>query len=110
MKQKLISVFGSAGPIMYFVMKYFIGVVLQIAPLIILDLPLWAFLLLFLAMTSIPILSSIVNVVVWVWALVVAINGTQDWFTTVYYVLFAINALQVLFSLILAAIDVFSGD
>ena len=96
MKQKIISAFGTAGYIVFLIIQIIVGYLLQFAPIIVLGLPFFVNFLLIIAMTSIPVLNIIVNLVVWIWALVVTIGGKQDWLAVGYYVVFGINALYVI--------------
>lgn len=92
LKAKLITSLGSLGLILF----YMIGVLFAIAPLVILDTPFWLTFLLVIAINVIPLIGSLIEVVLWVWALIVAIGSPQDIFVIVFYVLFAINVVRLL--------------
>ncbi|MGM9602526.1 MAG: hypothetical protein ACI3W5_13220 [Faecousia sp.] len=98
LKEFLIRIFGKLGFLLFEMIAYFF----QFAPLIILRFPFLIFCVVFFVICFVPILGTVVNLVVWIWALVVSINGPQDALAITYYVLFGINALYVLASVLSA--------
>lgn len=95
-KNWLMGSLGILGFLIYLMVAY----LFQFAPLIVLDFHFIIFCLVFFVICFVPILGTLVNIVVWIWALVVTINGPQDAFAIVYYVVFGINALYVLMSIL----------
>lgn len=91
-KDRIIGTLGAFG----FILWYFISIVAIIAPLIILQLPVWIDLILIFALFFLPIPEF----PLWIWALVVAIQGPQDWIAITYYVLFAIMELPLFINFI----------
>lgn len=98
MKEKLTTALGAVGLIIYYVVCVFIS----FAPLAFLDFPFLIDFIIIAAITTIPFIGSIVNVVIWVWALFVCISGKQDAFSVIYYILFVLNALNVINKIILS--------
>ena len=98
LKDWLMNALGGFGCLIYFLVAY----LFQFAPLIVLDLHFIIFFIVFFVICFIPIIGTIVNVVIWIWALVVTINGSQDVFAIIYYIIFGINALHVVSKLLLA--------
>ena len=96
MKEKIIGLFGAAGNIIFLIGSLFVNFLIQFAPLVALRFPFWIDLLLIIAITYIPIANIVVNVVIWIWGLVVTIQGRQDWFAIVYYIVFLINLIHVI--------------
>ena len=90
MKDKLLSALGTFGVILW----YIISAIIYILPLVMIGK---SFLmnLLFLAVMYFFPLSS---VVFWVWGLVCTINGPQDVFAIIYYVVFAVMYLPFVLS------------
>lgn len=86
-KEKLVGLFGTFGLILYGA----ISILLAFCPLIFLDFGLLIDILIIAVISFFPVLGAIVNAVVWIWALVVCIQGPQDIFAIVYYILFVIN-------------------
>lgn len=95
MRKKLFAALGATGTVIWFICS----VALMFAPLIILHLPFFVDFLIITVVSSVPILGSIVNVVIWIWALIVNINGPQDILAYIFYVLFALNAFYVVATL-----------
>lgn len=95
MKDKLVSALGTFGVVLW----YAIVVLITFAPLTILGFSFWIDAIIIFAITTIPFLGSIVNVVIWIWAFVVCIGGPQDVFAIIYYVLFANKAIYVLLTM-----------
>lgn len=85
------TTFGVVGMVIWYLLSF----VFNFAPLVILHFSFWINLILIIVMTSVPFLNIIVSLIVWIWALVVAIGGPQDVFAIIYYVVFAINAISV---------------
>lgn len=88
-KEKLLFSLGSFGLILYFA----ISIVLTFFPLIFLDFGFLIDFLVIVIISTLPLIGSIVNAVIWIWALVVCVQGPQDIFAIVYYTLFVINVL-----------------
>ena len=82
MKDKLISIFGSVGMIIWYLLSWFIYVI----PFVMIGASFWLNLLFFLIMEFFPPSS----IVFWIWGLVCAIKGEQDVWAIIYYVLFVI--------------------
>ena len=92
LKDKLTSVFGTFGFILY----YAVNIIFSFAPLFVLPFPIFVVFLLFLAMNILPYIGTVINVVLWLWALIVTINAPQDVFSVIYYVLFAANCVRIM--------------
>ena len=85
MKDKLISIFGSVGMIIWYLLSWFIYVI----PFVMIGASFWLNLLFFFIMEFFPPSS----IVFWIWGLVCAIKGEQDVWAIIYYVLFVIMFL-----------------
>lgn len=103
MKEKLAATLGGFG---YFLF-YLITVFLTFAPLTVLGLPWWIDATIILAVLSIPFLGSIVQVVIWVWSFVMAVQGPQDIWTILYYVAAAIYVFSTLIPFLTSTISTF---
>ena len=90
-KSFLVNTLGVFGLVLYFCIAY----LFQFAPLVVLDFHFLIFIVVFFCLTCLPIIGTILNFVLWIWALVVTINGPQDWFAILYYIIFAINTFYV---------------
>ena len=99
MKEKLTSTLGVLGFIIWFI----ITSVLAFMPLAFFNLPFWADFLIILSINAFPIVGTIINAVIWIWALVLCIRGPQDMFAIIYYILFSFNTLRIVFDMILSA-------
>ena len=88
-KKKLQQLFGGAA----FIVWFFVAFILNFAPLFILQLGMLVSAVLIILMTVVPFANTIVTAAIWIWALIVAINGPQDTFTVIYYVLFAVQMM-----------------
>ena len=82
MKEKLIEKLGSFGMILYYVLLALISIL----PIAVLPVRGVLSFLLIAVMTLIPATS----VIFWVWGLICAITGPQDWLAVVYYVCLAV--------------------
>lgn len=90
-KDTLLGSLGLFGYILY----YCITMIFSFAPLFVLPIPFIFSLILFFVMSFFSVTGTIINVVLWILALVVTINAPQDVFSVIYYVLFAVNAIRV---------------
>ena len=93
MKDRLINTFGALGGILWLLilgLNYFL-------PLAMIGASPWVNLLLFAVLFFIPSTS----VIFWVWGLVCAIQGQQDAWAIIYYVLFVVAFLPYFISTIL---------
>lgn len=93
LKEKLISLLGSTGLILFYLLRVFISVL----PFVMIDLNFFVTFLLIFLNFLLPALST---PVFWIWGLVCAINGVQDFFAIFYYVVFAIVYLPFFIGLI----------
>ena len=98
MKEKLTTALGAVG----FVIYYVISVLITFAPLAFLDFSFLIDFIIIAVITTAPFVGNIVNVVIWVWALIVCISGKQDAFSIIYYILFVLNSLNVVSKIISA--------
>lgn len=86
-KEKLVTWFGAFGLVLYFI----VSIALAFFPLVFLNFGFLIDFLIILAISCLPLVGSLVNAVVWIWALVACIRGPQDIFAIIYYILFVIN-------------------
>ena len=93
MKEKLMNTLGAAGSVLWFIGSAFV----YILPFVMIGAPFLANLLFFGIMQIFPPASF----VFWIWGLVCAINGVQDFFAIAYYVLFVVVFLPFFISLVL---------
>lgn len=82
MKEKLSAALGTFGEIIYFILRMFVSVL----PLVMIDGGWFLRLVIFTIMYFVPISG----VIFWVWGLICAIGGVQDWVAIVYYICFAV--------------------
>lgn len=92
MKEKLSSALGAFGEILYFIFRMFISVL----PLVMIGGGWFLRLVIFTIMYFVPVSG----IIFWVWGLVCAIGGTQDWVAIVYYICFAVIFLPFFISCI----------
>ena len=85
MKNKLLNSLGVAGIIMWYV----VSAVVYVMPFVMIGASFWVNLLLFGIVYFFPPSS----IVFWIWGLVCAIQGPQDVWAIIYYVLFVIMFL-----------------
>lgn len=100
MKDKLQSILGGFGIAVYFV----ISLLASVLPFVMIGTSFWLNLIFFGIIQFVPATS----VIFWVWGLIAAINGVQDVFAIIYYVLFAILFLPFFISIILDFLSTFS--
>lgn len=89
MKEKLSATLGTFGEIIYFILRMFVSVL----PLVMIDGGWFLRLVIFTIMYFVPVSG----VIFWVWGLICAIGGVQDWVAIVYYICFAVIFLPFLF-------------
>lgn len=82
LKEKIIELLGGAGYILYFLL---LGIV-TVVPLVMIGTNWWQSLIIIIVNQFLPVIST----VFWIWGLIKAIQGPQDVFAIIYYVLFAI--------------------
>ena len=93
MKEKLLNTLGAFGGILWFILSTLIYVI----PFVMIGASFWLNLLLLGIVYFIPSTS----VIFWVWGLVCAIQGSQDVWAILYYILFAIGFVPFFVSLVL---------
>lgn len=96
MKEKLTTALGTAGLVIWYVLS----VLVTFAPLTILHFSFFIDLIIIMVTTTVPFIGNIVSVVIWVWALLECINGPQDIFAIIYYILFVLKAFYVVTTMI----------
>lgn len=62
----------------------------------ILDFPFWLSLLAAAFISFVPVFGSVLNIVLWLWALVVCLNSATTALSVIFYILFALNALDLI--------------
>ncbi len=97
MKEKLSSALGTFGEILYFILRMFISVL----PLVLIDGGWFLRLVIFTIMYFVPVSG----IIFWIWGLVRAISGVQDWIAIVYYICFVILFLPFFISSIVSLIS-----
>lgn len=98
LKEILTGTLGTFG----FVLFLLIQLVVSVLPLVM--LPVKGFFFWFLIAFVMYVLP-ITDVIFWVWGLVCAIGGVQDWLAILYYVCFAVLFLPTFISALLSLID-----
>lgn len=84
-KEKLISSLGVVGGIIYYTILIFIATL----PIALINVPFWLSTIFIIIMFFFPASSA----VFWIWGLISAICGPQDWLAIVYYIMFAVMFL-----------------
>ena len=93
MKEKLLSALGSVGIVIWYIGTIFVSII----PFVMIGASFWLNLLFFGIVQFLPVSS----VVFWIWGLVRAIQGPQDIWAIIYYVLFVIMFLPFFISTVL---------
>ena len=88
LKDALLSGLGWVGMVIYWA----IGSVIAFAPLFFLDFPFLADIVIIGVVMFMPILQNIVRPVIWISALIAAIQGPIDVFAIIYFIFFAFYA------------------
>lgn len=91
MKEKLLSALGNFGLVLYYIIRLSVSIL----PLVMIDANFVLTFLFCVIMNVIPLASP----VFWVWGLVCAVSGTQDWMAIVYYICFGIIFLPFIIDL-----------
>lgn len=97
LKEWLTAALGGVGFVIYFVILMFINVL----PLVILDLPWWAVVLICFALSFFE-WTQFLYLGVWIWAFVVALKQPIDWISIVFFIVFALYFGNILFSVLSA--------
>ena len=92
MKEKLMNALGTLGVILW----YLVSLLIAVIPFVMIDASFLLNILFFGIVQFFPASS----VIFWIWGLVCAINGPQDTWAIIYYVLFAIMFLPFFISTI----------
>jgi hypothetical protein len=103
MKEKLVGSLGLFGYLLWIV----VGLLYVIAPVVMLDLPFWVTFILLFAINSLPLIGTLINIVLYIWAFFVTLGGPQDVVAVVFYVLFALFVITELIPILSA---LFSRD
>ena len=93
MKEKLVNSIGCIGGILW----YAVCALIYVLPFVMIDASFWLDLLFFGIVYFFPVSS----VVFWIWGLVCAIQGPQDIFAIIYYVLCVVMFLPFFISTVL---------
>ncbi len=97
-KEKLSSFFGAAGGIIFYVLRLFVAVL----PFIMIETGnFFISFILILINTLIPY----INPIFWIWGLISAINGPQDFWAITYYIVFVVAEIPFYISLISALVS-----
>lgn len=97
LKEWLLSALGGFGFVVYFLIITFINVL----PMVILDLPWWAVVLVCFALCFFE-WSQFLYLGIWIWAFVVALGQPIDWVTVVFFIAFAVYFGSMIISIISA--------
>jgi hypothetical protein len=93
MKEKLSNALGTMGCIVYYLFSTFVYVL----PFIMIGAPFWLDFIFFGILQFFPVAS----IIFWIWGLVCAIQGTQDVFAIIYYILFVVMFVPFFISIII---------
>ncbi len=99
LKDTLSGILGGFGIILYYVF----GLAVAALPFVMLDLPFWLVFIFFIIEEIFPLST----VIFWIWGLLGAINGPQDTWATVYYILFAVMFIPYFIMALISFIDAF---
>lgn len=66
----------------------------------VLDFPFWLSLILVAVISLVPVFGSLLNIGLWIWALVVCISQPVTTLSIIFYILFAVYALDLLQAII----------
>ena len=98
MKEKLQSLFGTFGAVLY----YLAMLLLFCAPLLVIDLPFWLDVIVFnvlLFSQAIPIIGDVLSLGIDVWALFIALRDPTDVLSIIFFVAFALNIIRAIISI-----------
>lgn len=98
LKDWLISVVGEAGFIVYL----FVIIAINVLPMVVLDFPWWAVVLVCAALSFFE-WSQLFYLGVWIWAFVVALKQPITWLTIVFFVAFAVYYGSMIISMFLSS-------
>jgi hypothetical protein len=86
LKDVLVGSLGVVGYVIYSVILY----VIYFLPVLILDFPLWANILIVLCIMNIPIVGGILYLAAWIWSFTIVISMPIGGFSIFYFVAFAV--------------------
>lgn len=95
LKQKLTTLFGTAGYVIYLV----ISLILLGVPFSFLGLPIWAIFIVAL-FASLPFIGYVVQLVVWIWSFINVLHSPVDIWFILYFIALAIYVFTTLIPLI----------
>lgn len=95
LKDWLVSTLGIFGYVVY----YLLSVVIQFAPLLVLNLPFWADILIICAVNLIPY-ANLPYLGLWIWALVVAVGCPSAVTSIIFFVSFGLHFVYWLLTII----------
>ena len=96
MKEKLFSMFGAFGIVLFYISR----LIIAILPFVMIGGNFFVSLLLISINSLVPFASA----VFWIWGLVCAINGVQDIWAIIYYIVFAVVWIPFYINTIVAVI------
>lgn len=97
---------GTLGVILCFA----IGIVISALPLVMIGLPFWATFLILIVyeiLKAIPIVNIFSIVALWTWGFIATINGKQDFFAILFYIVFALQIIRIVITFLPSLVDVF---
>jgi len=86
------------------ILFYILSIVLLYFPLLILDMPFIVYLLVSLAIKTLPIIGPILELIVWIWSFVVVVSAPIDGWAIAYFVAFAFYFFTTLLPFVINAI------
>lgn len=99
-KDKLQNSLGVFGIVLYYAMLF----IFAYAPLIVLDFPFWADLIIFAVIAFLPVIYYVTGPIFWIWGLIKVMDGPQDVIAYIYYVGFALWLISIVFQLVIPLI------
>ena len=108
LKEKLKVTLGFAGIILW----YIIALAIFLTPLICLDFPLWADIIILFIILEVPLANTIAELTIWIWSFIEVVSHPINGFSIYYFIAFAIYFLTTfwpfIYLLIIAIISAFT--
>ena len=99
LKEKLQSVLGGFGIVLFYILVYG-AFILTLVPLLVIDAPSWVIILIGISDLALNMYAVIFEPIVYIWALVIVLNGgVANWLAVLFWIFFVLWLVRFIFAM-----------
>ena len=99
LKEKLQSVLGGVGIVLFYILVYG-AFILTLVPLLVIDAPAWVIILIGISDLALNMYAVIFEPIVYIWALVIVLNGgVATWLAVLFWIFFVLWLIRFIFAM-----------